>query len=194
MIASVLAALAAATSVGAATAPRIADEKVYDALTYSAWGRVNKLSGATCTGLGPAGKVFLGPTHGSFRCDVAVGEVPAGTVMLTALGPESVRVTKVVKGPFGSDPGIGAIPRGAPATMSFEAVTGLQKSAWAKARKVTRVLCHGVGAYKDSSTSASFFAFQCATFSDVPAVNTRGPQVLVTAVGEKVKIVRVLAP
>lgn len=194
MVASVLAALAAASPLGAATAPKMPDEKVYDALTYSTWGRVNKLSGATCTGLGPAGKAFLGPTHGSFRCDVQVGEVPVGTVMLKVLGPESVRVTKVVKGSFGPDPGIGAIPSGTPATLSFEAVIGLQKTAWAKARKVARVLCYGVGAYKDSSTSASFFAFQCATFSDLPAVNTRGPQVLVTAVGEKVKIVRVLAP
>lgn len=190
----VLAALVTATTAGAGPAPKMEDEKVYDVLTYSAWGRKNDLSGASCTGLGPAGKAFLGPTHGSFRCEVQVGEAPAGTVTVKVLGPESVRVTSISKGSFGRDGGIGAIPGGTPATKSFEAVIGLQRSAWAKARKVARVLCYGVGASRESSTSASFYAFQCATFSDVPAVGTRGPQVLVTAVGEKVNVVRVLAP
>lgn len=190
----VLVAAVAATAVATAAtpAPKMADEDSYDALTYSAWGRRNHLSGATCTGLGPAGKVLLGPTHGSFRCEVQVGEVPAGTVVAKVLGPESLHVTSVSGGKLGRDQGIGAVPSGSPTMKSFEAVMALQDGAWARSRKVTRVLCHGVGAYRPSSTSASFYAFDCATFD---SRGTRGAQVLVTAAGASaVKVVRTLAP
>jgi hypothetical protein len=182
--------LVSATVGWAAAPPRMADESSYDVLTYSAWGRQNGLSGAECTGLGPAGHVFLGATHGSFRCTAQVGEVPAGTVVARVLGPESLRVTSVSGGKLKPDAGIGAVPGGAPSMQSFEAVTALQKSSWAKAHHVARVLCYGTGSYRATSTSAYFHAFSCATFD---SRGTRGAQVLVTAAGKTVRVVRTLA-
>jgi hypothetical protein len=168
----------------------MADETSYDALTYSAWGRQNSLSGAECKGLGPAGNVLLGATHGSFRCTAQVGEVPAGTVVARVLGPESLRVTSVSGGKLKPDAGIGGVPRGTPTLKNFDAVDALQKSAWAKAHKVARVLCYGVGSYRPTSTTAYFFAFSCATFD---GRGVRGPQVLVAAAGKSVRVVRTLA-
>ena len=182
--------LATAAVAGAAGAPKMADETSYDALTYSAWGRQNALTGAECTGLGAAGHVFLGPTHSSFRCQVQVGGVQAGVVVAKVLGPESLRVTSIVSGKLTPDRGIGAVPSGAPTIQNFDAVTALQKSAWAKAHHVARVLCYGVGSYRETSTSSYFFAFSCATFD---ARGTRGAQVLVTAAGKTVRLVRTLA-
>jgi hypothetical protein len=182
--------LVPATLAAAAAPPRMPDESSYDVLTYSAWGRQNSLSGAECTGLGPAGHAFLGATHGSFRCTAQVGEVPAGTVVARVLGPESLRVTSASGGKLGPDRGIGVVPGGTPTMQSFEAVTALQKSSWAKARRVARVLCYGTGSYRATSTSAYFHAFSCATFD---SQGTRGAQVLVTAAGKTVRIVRTLA-
>ena len=183
-------ALVSATVAWAASPPRMADETSYDALTYSAWGRQNSLSGAECKGLGPACHVLLGATHGSFRCTAQVGEVPAGTVVARVLGPESLRVTSVSGGKLKPDAGIGAVPGGAPTMQSFEAVTALQKASWAKARRVARVLCYGTGSYRATSTSAYLHAFSCATFD---SQGTRGAQVLVTAAGKTVRVVRTLA-
>lgn len=190
-LALALAALASTATAAVAAAPKMADETVYDALTYSAWGRLNQLSGATCTGLGPAGKVLLGATHGSFRCDVQVGEAPAGTVSVKVLGPESLQVTSVKGAGLRGDRGIGKVPSGTPVMKSFEAVIALQESAWAKSRKIGHVLCYGVGPYRESSTSASFAAWQCATFD---GQDKRGVQVLVVASGKTVKVVRTVAP
>ena len=72
----VAATLVFATAAVAAAPLKMADEASYDVLTYSAWGRQNNLSGAECTGIGPAGHVLLGATHGSFRCQVQVGGCP----------------------------------------------------------------------------------------------------------------------
>jgi hypothetical protein len=182
--------LASAAVAGAAGAPKMADETSYDAITYSAWGRQNNLSGAECTGLGAAGHVFLGPTHSSFRCQVQVGEAPAGVVVAKVLGPESLRVTSIVSGKLTPDRGIGAVPSGTPAIQSFDAVTALQKGAWARAHHVARVLCYGVGSYRETSTSSYFFAFSCATFD---ARGTRGAQVLVTASGKTLRLIWTLA-
>jgi hypothetical protein len=183
--------LVAATLAAAAAPPKMPDESSYDVLTYSAWGRQNNLSGAQCKGLGPAGHAFLGATHGTFRCEVQVGEAPAGVAVAKVLGPESLRVVSVSGGKLGPDRGIGAVPTGAPTFQNFDAVTALQKSSWAKARHVARVLCYGVGAYRATSTSAYFFAFSCATFDSRGA---RDQQVLVTAAGRNaVRVVRTLA-
>ncbi|HZT45306.1 MAG TPA: hypothetical protein VFA24_03920 [Gaiellaceae bacterium] len=169
----------------------MADETSYDALTYSTWGRQNNLSGAHCTGTGPAGHVLLGATHGSFRCQVEVGEAPAGVVVAKVLGPESLRVTSVSGGALKPDRGIGTVPKGTPTMQNFDAVIALQKAAWAKAHHVARVLCYGVGSYRPTSTSSYFFAFSCATFDGTGA---RGAQVLVTAAGKSaVRVVRTLA-
>jgi hypothetical protein len=190
-VALVLVSLASATFAGAASPPRMADETSYDVLTYSAWGRQNDVSGAQCTGLGPAGHVFLGATHGTFRCQVQVGEAPAGVVVARVVGPESLRVSSVTGGKLKADPGIGAVPRGTPTFQNFDAVTALQKGPWAKSHRVARVLCYGVGSYRATSTSAYFFAFSCATFDSTGA---RGSQVLVTAAGKNaVRVVRTLA-
>jgi hypothetical protein len=167
------------------------DEKSYDALTYSAWGRLNAISAAQCTGLGKAGKRFEGATHSSFRCDVQVGGVPAGSVVANALGPESLRVVTIKGGKLKPDRGIGAVPKGPPAEQDIDAVIALQKSPWAKARKISRVLCFGLGPYRDDGISQYFFAFSCATFDNN---DRRSVQVLVTAVGKRsVRVVRVLA-
>src|SRR6476661_3422131 len=153
----------------------MADDTSYDVLTYSAWGRQNNVSGAECTGTGPAGHALLGATHGSFRCQVQVGGVPAGTVVARVTGPEYLRVTSVAGGKLKPDAGIGSVPRGKPTLKNFDAVDALQKSAWARAHKVARVLCYGVGSYRPTSTTAYFFAFSCATFG---SGGMRGAQVL----------------
>jgi hypothetical protein len=183
--------LVPATLAAAAAPPKMPDESSYDVLTYSAWGRQNQLSGAECKGLGPAGHAFLGATHGSFRCEVQVGEVPAGVAVAKVVGPESLRVVSVSGGKLGPDRGIGAVPKGAPTFQNFDAVTALQKGAWGKAHHVARALCYGVGAYRATSTSAYFYAFSCATFD---SRGMRGLQVLVTAAGKNgVRVVRTLA-
>ncbi len=194
-LASVLAlasiSLVSATIAGAASPPRMPDESSYDALTYSAWGRQNNLSGAQCTGLGPAGRAFLGATHSFFRCQVQVGEVPAGVVIARVLGPEFLHVTSVSGGGLKPDPGIGSVPSGTPTFKNFDAVIALQKGSWGKAHHVARALCYGVGSYRATSTSAFFFAFSCATFD---SSGMRGSQVLVTAAGKSaVRVVRTLA-
>src|SRR5262249_15780061 len=155
------------------------------------WGRQNNLSGAQCTGLGPAGHVLLGATHGSFRCQVQVGGVPAGTVVARVLGPESLRVTSGSGGKVRPDSGIGRVPTGTPTLKNFDAVIALQKSSWARAHHVARVLCYGAGSYRPTSTTSYFYAFSCATFD---SRGTRGQQVLVTAAGKNaVRVVRILA-
>jgi hypothetical protein len=184
------ASLVAATSAGAAPPPKMADDTSYDVLTYSAWGRQNNVSGAECTGTGPAGHALLGATHGSFRCQVQVGGTPVGTVVARVAGPEYLRVTSVSGGKLKRDAGIGSVPSGAPTIKNFDAVTALQKSAWARAHHVARALCYGVGSYRATSTTAYFHAFSCASFDGTGA---RGAQVLVTAAGRTVRIVRTLA-
>ena len=185
-----------ATTAAAAAAPWMYDESSYDVLTYSAWGRQNEISGAQCTGLGKTGKGFEGTTHASFRCDVQVGETPAGVVVAKVLGPESLRVVSVksLKGAkLKPDRRIGAVPAGAPIQQAIDAVIALQKSPWAKTRKISRVLCYGLGPYRDSGTGQQyFFAFSCATFDQR---DQRGAQVLVTAAGKRaVRVVRTLSP
>ncbi len=189
-------ALVTATSAGGAPSLTMPDEDSYDVLTYSAWGRQNNLSGATCTGLGPAGHTFLGesalgPTHASFRCQVQVGEAPAGSVVAKVVGPQSLRVVSVSGGKLRPDRGVGAVPSGASTLENIDALDALQKGAWAKAHHVTRVLCYGLGSYRVRYGSALFFAFSCATFD---SRNVRGQQVLVTVSGNKaVRVVRTLA-
>jgi hypothetical protein len=186
-----VAALASIAAASAAPLPWMYDESSYDVLTYSAWGRQNQISGAECTGIGAAGKRFKGTTHGSFRCDVAVGGTPAGTVTFKALGPESLRVVSVSRGTFKPDRGIGPVPKGRPILQDFDAVSALQQSSWAKAHKVTSVLCYGLEPHRSTGTSEYYYAFSCATLD---AGNTRGAQVLVTAVGRNgVRVVRTLA-
>jgi hypothetical protein len=166
------------------------DESSYDVLTYSAWGRANQISGAQCTGTGAAGKRFKGATHSSFRCDVQVGGAPAGVVIVKALGPESLRVVSVSGGTFKPDQGIGAVPKGTPTLADFEAVIALQKSSWARANKVARVLCYGLGSYRSTGTTELYYTFSCATFN---GRDVRGTQVLVTAAGKNaVRVVRTL--
>ena len=189
---TLLAVCAAVAAASAAPPPWMYDEKSYDVLTYSAWGRQNQISGAKCTGIGKAGKGpgVLGATHSSFRCDVQVGEAPAGVVVVKALGPESLRV--VSAGKFKPDRGIGPVPKGTPTLQDFDAVDALQKSSWAKAHKIARVLCFGVGSYQEKYGSQYYHAFSCATFAD-DAQTMRGAQVLVTAAGkDTVRVVRTL--
>jgi len=186
----IIASLVAAAAAAAAPPPKMADDTSYDVLTYSAWGRQNNVSGAECTGTGPAGHALLGATHGSFRCQVQVGGTPVGTVVARVAGPEYLRVTSVSGGKLKRDAGIGSVPSGAPTIKNFDAVTALQKSAWARAHHVARALCYGVGSYRPTSTTAYFYAFSCATFDGTGA---RGAQVLVTAGGRTVRVVRTLA-
>lgn len=189
-LALIITSLVAAAAASAAPPPKMADDASYDVLTYSAWGRQNNISGAECTGVGPAGSALLGPTHGSFRCQVLVGGTPVGKVVARVDGPESLRVT-VSSGKLKRDAGLGKVPRGNPTFKNFDAVTALQKSAWAKAHHVARVLCYGVGSYRPTSTTAYFFAFSCATFDKS---DNRGAQVLVTVAGKSsVRVVRTLA-
>lgn len=184
------AALVVVAAASAAPPPWMYDASSYDVLTYSAWGLQNQISSAECTGTGAAGNHFLGTSHNSFRCDVAVGGSSAGVVTFKALGPESLRVVSISKGTFKPDRGIGAVPTGKAILHDFDAVTALQKSAWAKTHKVTRVLCYGLEPHRATSTSEYYYAFSCATFD---ARDTRHAQVLVTAAGKNaVRVVRTL--
>ncbi len=186
----VLAALSVVAAASAGPPPWMYDENSYDVLAYSAWGRTNNVSGAQCTGIGAAGKRFKGATHSSFRCDVAVGGAPAGVVTVKALGPESLRVVSASGGTFKPARAIGAVPRGTPILQDFDAVIALQKSSWAKAHKVARVLCYGLEPHRSTGTTEYYYAFSCATFD---ARDTRGAQVLVTAAGKNaVRVVRTL--
>ncbi len=189
--------LVAAVAVAAASAappPWMSDESSYDVLTYSAWGRQNGLTGAECTGIGTAGKRpgILGATHGSFRCQTQVGGVPSAVVVAKALGPQWLRVVSVTGGKLKPDRGIGPVPKGPPTLQNFDALSALQDGPWARAHKVRRALCYGVGSYQDRTGSLYYYAFSCATFHD-DAQTMRGPQVLVTAAGkDTVRVVRTL--
>ena len=183
--------LVGGTSAAGAPAPWMYHKESPRFLTYSAWGRRNNVTNATCTGRGRAGKRRKGPTYSSFRCRVRVREVPAGVVVAKVLGPESLRVVRISGGKLKPDRGIGPVPRGRPVMTSQDASLATYYSSWATTNRLD-VACHGVGLYRELGLSLYFFAFDCATFD---RRTRRGPQVLVTASGKSsVRVVRVLAP
>jgi hypothetical protein len=185
---SVGVARAAATT----AAPGVRDAQAANILVYSAWGRENDVTRADCAGTGSARLQGALRQHVAFRCTVVANGKP-GIVDVRAMGPEWLRVTSIVEGKLQGDPGIGAVPRGAPVLESFWAGGDLQDSAWAKAHGVATVFCFGVGAYQQIGQSGyEFYADSCATLG---AHGRRGAQLLVVANGaDNVKIVRTLAP
>jgi hypothetical protein len=173
-LALLLAGLAGA-SASAASAPVVRDARADEILQQSAWARENALTATSCTGTGPATGAGARRAHASFRCKVlAAGKV--AVVDATPLGPEWLRIRRIVEGKVGRDPGLGAIPQGEPTLESFWAGSGLVKSAWAKAHGVATAFCYGVGRFDHYSTDGWLFhAYSCATYD---GAHKRGPQVL----------------
>ena len=176
---------------GASTsAPGVRDTQAANILVYSAWGREDGVTRADCAGTGTARLQGALREHDTFRCHVVASGRP-GIVDVKALGPEWLRVTRIVEGKLRSDRGIGAVPHGTPQLESFWAGGDLQDSAWAKTHGIATVFCFGVGAYRKIGQGGyEFYADSCATLGPH---GRRGPQLLVVAAGpDTVKILRKL--
>lgn len=193
---ALVAVLAAATSAlgalpaGAAVSPPwVPDATVSDMLTLSAWGRVNGVEDATCIGTGAVRRSSGRPEHGAFRCRIQ-GAKP-GTVLAKAIGPQLLRVTKVVQGSAKPDPGLGTLPKSTPVLEAFWAGGVVEDTDWATSRGVDGAFCYGVGPVEELGPSQYLFGvFSCATFSK----SVRGPQILVVAdSSDSVRVVRQLA-
>jgi hypothetical protein len=191
LLLTVAAAAVGVLSAGAAVSPPwIPDATVSDVLTLSAWGRANGVAEATCSGTGAARQSAGRAEHGGFRC-VIQGTKP-GIVLAKALGPQWLKVTKIVQGTAKPDRGIGAVPKAKPVLAAFWAGGVVEDTDWMTSRGLDSAFCYGVGPAEDQGASQYLFgAYSCATFS----MSVRGPQILVVADSEdRVHIVRQLAP
>ena len=169
----------------------IPDANADSFLLYSAWAHKFGLDSADCTGVGPARKSEVGTEHVSFRCRVTRSGKPAGSVIGTALGPEWLRVTRVVSGTLKPDPGIGKVPAARPLLDSDDANTALERSKWAQANDVEGAYCLGVGPYKEAPLGNRFGAFSCAT---IDVFGQRSGTVLVQTVSSSsVRVIRKLS-
>ncbi len=178
-------------STGAAATPAVRDSRASAILLESAWAYENDVVAADCSGVGRAQGSGARVAHTRFRCEVSVAGERVAVAIATPLGPEWLRVSRVVQGAVRVDRGIGPIPEGRPALESFWAGSALQNSAWGKAHGVETAFCYGVGAFDHYATDGwLYFAFSCATFD---ASRHRGPQVLATVSGDReVRVVRAL--
>lgn len=189
-----LAAGALATALPAAAAPVappwVPDATVADVLTLSAWGRANGVAAATCTGTGASRRSAGRVEHGAFRCRIQ-GTRP-GVVLAKAIGPQWLKVTKVVQGTAKPDAGIGTVPKATPVLESFWAGSRVEDTDWARQHGVDTAFCYGVGPVEEVAPSQYLFgAYSCATFAN----RVRSAQLLVVAQSEDaVRIVRELAP
>lgn len=175
---------------GAAVSPPwVPDATVSDILTLSAWGRANGVEESTCTGTGAVRTSSGRPEHGAFRCRIQ-GARP-GVVLAKAVGPQLLRVTKVVQGSAKPDPGLGRLPKSTPVLEAFWAGGVVEDTAWATSRGIDTAFCQGVGPVEELGPSQYLFGlFSCATFTK----SVRGAQILVVADSEdSVRIVRQLA-
>ena len=193
-VALLLTTTALAWAAPAAGPPTVADANANSFLLYSAWGAQNDLNDVSCTGTGPAKKVDFVIRHATFRCRVEVlakpGQ-PAGTVIAKALGPEWLKVTRIVSGKLTPDRGLGPLPKGTPRLDSTQANSALEKSSWARANDIDSVFCTGVGRWVQRPTQYRFFTFSCAPRD---AFMSRRPQVLVAVTGKNsVRVVRTVS-
>ncbi len=124
-----------------------------------------------------------------FRCRIE-GARP-GVVLAKAIGPQLLRVTKVVQGSAKPDPGLGPLPRSKPVLEAFWAGGVVEDTDWATSRNADTAFCYGVGPVEELGPSQYLFGvFSCATFTK----SVRGPQILVVADSEdSVRVVRQLA-
>lgn len=174
-------------------APTVTDGLSAMYLEYTAWFDQNDLDplGAVCVGVGPATKGVTDTEHTTFRCTVTRATQPAGVVIATALGPEWLKVTKIVSGNLKPDRGIGAVPSGPLEMGNYDAEPALAHSSWAHANKVAKALCVGVGPYKENILGRQYGAFNCATYdSDGKRAGTVLVQVINTT---SLRVVRQLS-
>lgn len=150
----------------ASSKPTVVDGLAAMYLQYTAWADQNDLDplGTVCVGISGAKKGVVDVEHTAFRCTVGRDGKQAGVVVATALGPEWLRVTRIVSGALKPDRGIGAVPKGPEAMVYSDAETALTRSSWARANKVGKAFCTGVGAYKKALLGLQFGAFNCAIY------------------------------
>ena len=195
VVASIAAALFATGQASGSGGPKptVVDGLSAMYLEYTAWADQNDLDplGTTCVGIAGAKKGPVDTEHTTFRCTVARAGNPAGVVIATALGPEWLKVTRIVSGSLKPDRGIGAVPHGTLAMGNYDAEPALEHSSWAHAHQVGKALCTGVGPYKKALLGLQFGAFNCATYN---AAGTRAGTVLVQVVSSSsLRVVRTLS-
>ncbi len=155
----------AAAAAAAPPAPTVADSNASAFLQYTAWAHKNDVGVAECKGIGRARKVAGGTDHARFRCRVSQDGKPRGVVIAKALGPEWLRVTRILSGELKPDRGIGRLPSGRPRIDSSDANTALENSAWARRNRIRAVFCFGVGRVRETEVERLYFTFSCATIS-----------------------------
>lgn len=191
-VAALLAVLAASPAATAARGAYVEDSLATSYLAYSAWAHRNDVRVDSCTGIGRARKTAVATQHSAFRCrvrDVTSGQV--GVVIATALGPQWLRVTRIVSGKLKLDTGIGPLPKGQPRLDSDDANQALERSAWARANRIIQVFCVGVGPYVEHEVGDRFYTFSCAT---IDRFGRREGTVLIVATGSNsVRVVRRLS-
>jgi hypothetical protein len=195
LVASIAAALFATGQAqgSAAAKPTVVDGLSAMYLEYTAWSDQNELDplGTTCVGIAGAKKGPVDIEHTTFRCTVGRAGKPVGVVIATALGPEWLRVTRIVSGSLKPDRGIGPVPHGPLAMGNYNAEPALEHSSWAHAHQVGKALCTGVGPYKKDLLGLQFGAFNCATYN---AARKRAGTVLVQVVSSSsLRVVRELS-
>jgi hypothetical protein len=165
VVASMAFAVLAAGQASAANPPTVVDGLSAEYLQYTAWFDQNDLDplGTVCVGVAGAHKGVVDTEHTTFQCRVSRAGKPAGAVIATALGPEWLRVTRIVSGRLKPDRGVGTVTPG-PLAMNFhDAESALEHSSWARGHKVGKTFCTGVGPYKQDILGLKFGAFNCAT-------------------------------
>jgi len=176
VVASIAAALFTAGQAHSAGGPKptVVDGLSAMYLEYTAWSDQNDLDPleTTCVGIAGARKGPVDMEHTTFRCTVGRAGKQAGVVIATALGPEWLRVTRIVSGSLKPDHGIGAVPQGPLAMGNYDAEPALEQSSWAHGHQVTKALCTGVGPYKKNILGLQFGAFNCATYNGQKRVGT----------------------
>lgn len=187
-------ALAAGQASGATkAAPTITDGLSAMYLEYTAWFDQNHLDplGTVCVGIGRATKGVTDTEHAAFRCTFTHDSKPVGVVIATALGPEWLKVTRIVSGNLKPDHGIGSVPKGPLAMGNYDAEPALEHSSWAHANGVAKALCTGVGPYLKNPFGRQYGAFNCAIYD---AAGTRAGTVLVQVVSKtSLRVVRKLS-
>ena len=176
-----------------AAAPTVTDGLSAMYLEYTAWFGQNDLDplGAVCVGVGAATKGVTDTEHATFRCTVTRATQPAGVVIATVLGPEWLKVTKIVSGNLKQDRGVGAVPNGPLVMGNYDAEPALAHSSWAHANNVAKALCVGVGPYKNNILGRQYGAFNCATYD---SAGKRAGTVLVQVISKtSLRVVRQLS-
>jgi hypothetical protein len=195
LVTSIAIATVAAGRANSATqgSPTVTDGLSAMYLEYTAWFDQNDLDplGAVCVGVGAPTKGVTDTEHTTFRCTVTRATRPAGVVIATALGPEWLKVAKIISGNLKPDRGIGAVPNGPLVMGNYDAEPALARSSWAHAKNVVKALCVGVGPYKNNILGRQYGAFSCATYD---SAGKRAGTVLVQVISQtSIRVVRQLS-